>query len=163
LRQAQNDLARAKNESLSQARGAEIELQALETTFEFKRRALERLEEQLQACKAVAPHAGMVLYAPPRSEASRLEVGSVVRRGQPILELHDLSRLQVSVNTVGRRVRDIQVGQRATLTLDARPGEPSAQHLRSLHESAFPLGVAGDFRFLLSLHERPCPDRTCTG
>jgi HlyD family secretion protein len=77
---------------------------------------LERNREQVKKCKIYAPQDGMVVYA------SGIREGESVYERQTILQLPDLSRMQVKTTIHESGVNQVQRGQPATIRLDARPG-----------------------------------------
>jgi multidrug resistance efflux pump len=121
VKQAQAELARAKSQGENNMLAAELDLRSLEAVYQIRRQALERLNKQLQHCKVYAPHAGIVVHVDPPDGAPPLRNGSLVRRGQPLIQVHDMTGLQVSLQVIESKVGLIKVGQSATIEIDALP------------------------------------------
>jgi len=82
---------------------AEARVRSESASFDLEQLRLERLEAQLKHCVINAPASGMVVYANEvdrhgRAEQPQVEEGAMVRERQTILQLPDLSRMQVKAN-----------------------------------------------------------------
>ncbi len=73
-----------------------------------------------------APHAGVV------SQADRLQVGQYVTAATPILSLVETSESWVEANFKETDLAEMQVGETATITLDAYPGHEFTGEVASL-------------------------------
>lgn len=92
--------------ALFQAKSKEVQAEsARKTAYSVLQREDERLDEiedQLAACKVVAPQAGMVVYAKPeqsrwsQTQEGMIQQGAQVKEGQKLMRLPDLSRMQVN-------------------------------------------------------------------
>ncbi|HID22947.1 MAG TPA: efflux RND transporter periplasmic adaptor subunit, partial [Planctomycetaceae bacterium] len=104
----------------AEAKAAKI---AAEREFEKEEEQLKKYETQLEKCKIYAPHDGMVVYATRGRWGQTVDIqeGAFVRERQKILELPDLSRMQVKT-TVHESVLDqVKVGLPAMIKVDAFP------------------------------------------
>ncbi len=110
---ARTEAAAARDEGrLAQAALADARLRRAEA-------AAGLLEHRLAEARLVAPIDGVVA-------AGELErsIGAPVRAGQPLFEIVRPGAVVVRVAVPESRLGDVEVGQRATLTLAARPGTP---------------------------------------
>ena len=81
--------------------------------------ALDLAKQNLANAKIVAPFDGTVLWITPK-------VGETASPGVPAITLADLTHMQAQVGVDEDTLPLIQVGQTATITLDALPGKPLA-------------------------------------
>lgn len=119
---------------------------------------LKRLEAQLKNCVITAPQGGMVIYANDsgrRSNEVTIEEGAVVREGQNIIRLPDLSRMQVKVTVHESKVDRLQPGMAALITIQGRrlPGhvvsvasqpEPTSWFSSNIKEYATTVAIEGE-------------------
>jgi HlyD family secretion protein len=85
---------------------------------------LERIEQDIESCRILAPRDGVVLRAVPsgrRAGGSPLEAGATVRERQLLMEMPDLERLRARILVHESQVARIQVGQEVSLRLDSFP------------------------------------------
>ena len=116
LKQVEND-----NESLEeQAFAAKVEAENTEAK-ELER--LERLKLQLDRCKIIAPHGGMVVYARERRGNTEIAEGATVRERQSILTLPDLSLMQVKTQVHEAVLDQVRAGMPASVKVDAFPDQ----------------------------------------
>lgn len=113
-------------EALRDASKAMVRSEEAATNLEESK--LKRLEAQLKNCLITAPQAGMVIYANDsgrRSNEVTIEEGAVVREGQTIIRLPDLSRMQVKVTVHESKVDQLQPGMPALITIQGKryPGQ----------------------------------------
>lgn len=85
------------------------------------------IESQIAGCRVVAPSDGVVTYAITRSRfgaqrAAKIEVGGMTTKGQPVIQLVDMSKLQVQVEVHETRIKRVKPGQPATIEFDALTG-----------------------------------------
>ncbi len=103
---------------------AAAKLRSERAALELEKDRLERMEEQLKHCIITAPKKGMVVYAnePSRhrfggSQQDQIEEGAMVREGQALLRLPDLSQMQVKVTIHESRVDQIRPSMPANITI----------------------------------------------
>jgi RND family efflux transporter MFP subunit len=109
------------NESkLEQAKAAKDEAESAEAK-ETER--LAKLKTQLDKCKIFAPHDGMAVYSRESRYSNDTEIseGVTVRERQQILDLPDLSRMQVKTQIHEAVLDQIQPGLPVTIRVDAFP------------------------------------------
>lgn len=108
----QDALTKLKASSLltsTDVKQAEIDLQSAET-------ALKQAQADLTGAVMLAPSSGRVLSVSGT-------VGNAVAANTTVVELADLSQLEVQTSIGQQDVTAVQAGQSATITFDARPGE----------------------------------------
>lgn len=126
-RQAQIELEKAESEVKSLARKLEAtetmlkaELAALENRLENAQIRVKRLEQQKGALKVTAPTAGIVIYRRDWN-GQKKSVGQSVWRLETIMQIPDLSTLQMEVMVEESDAGTVATGQRAQIRLDAFP------------------------------------------
>jgi multidrug efflux pump subunit AcrA (membrane-fusion protein) len=85
-----------------------------------------KIEEEIAKCTIKAPQDGMVVYVIPDqarwgggAQTSIIAQGEPVREGQKMMQIPDLSRMQVNVKIHEALVSNVQAGQRARIKLEA--------------------------------------------
>ena len=108
---------------------AEADLKAATLTAEVERSKLQKLRDQIAACKMVAPQDGEVVYANQSSTDRRggsdqvlIAEGAQVRERQAIINIPDYSKMQVNARIHESRIGFVREGMRVTVTTDATPG-----------------------------------------
>ena len=99
--------------------------------FEAKERVsrqqsrLRELEKQLEYCTIYAPHSGMVVYAKNerwgRYSTTPIALGATVRERQELLQLPDLSRMQIRTQIHEAVLDQVRPGLPVTVRVDAFP------------------------------------------
>ena len=93
-------------------------------SLSLEKRKLSRLTEQINHCVILAESPGMAVYANQRPRYGRggveIEAGLVVRNKQPIIRIPDLDSMQVKVRVHESKVKQVQIGDKATLKLHGR-------------------------------------------
>lgn len=88
---------------------------------------LERLQNQIKACKLYAPQDGQVIYVNQRdgrsSDQVLIEEGASVRERQQIVTLPDLSEMKVNARVHESRISLMRTGLPVTVKVDAFPDE----------------------------------------
>jgi membrane fusion protein (multidrug efflux system) len=107
-----------------QVKSSEARAQAAEAKVAQKRAELEQAELNLKYTAIAAPATGIVARR-------AVEVGQYVEPGQLLLEIVDLSHVWVVANFKETQLRDMKVGQRADLEVDAN-GRSYTGHITSL-------------------------------
>ncbi|MGH7452404.1 MAG: efflux RND transporter periplasmic adaptor subunit, partial [bacterium] len=124
LKEARTNL---KNGQVMQA-PAEIQQQL---KVALAQRTVNRLEQQMEQMTVRAPLAGMVVYLLDEN-GEKLQIGEKIRMGQGIINLPDLSRMQVKFRVNAMDVSKLQVGQKALVHLEAFPNKHFHAKLVSL-------------------------------
>lgn len=100
---------------------ARAEIEVLQLEVVRKERAIERLRDRLGQSEVVAPSPGVVLILE-RWGRETYRVGHEVYQGSTILQLPDLSELDVEAWVHEVDAPKVGLGQQARVTLDAVPG-----------------------------------------
>jgi HlyD family secretion protein len=98
----------------------EIELGSLAQKHGRAAARVEEIREQLGRMQVAAPRAGVVIYAA-NWQDEKPKVGDTTWRGNPVLQVPDLDRLQAAGLIDEADVGTVATGQRVTLRLDAHP------------------------------------------
>ena len=104
---------------------AEAKLESVLAQYKLEERKLADLKDEFKYTKIIAPQDGMVVYANPRSrwgssQGSQIEEGSTVRERQTIIQLPDLSRMQVKVSVHETKVEKLSRGMPARIKIQGR-------------------------------------------
>lgn len=117
---------KAKNAMTQKA----ADLKAKELTFTVEKDKYEKLERQIEACIIKAPRDGLVVYANTRSGGFRgsgneplIYEGAKVRERQAIINLPDITRMQVNARIHESKISMVRDGLPVVVKVDARPGE----------------------------------------
>ncbi len=109
------------------------------TQLMYEKRRLERYEErfafykkQVENCTIRAPHDGFLVYANEDMKQIKIEPGMTVRTRQRLFYLPDLSKLQVAAMIHESIIKEISIGQRATVRIEALPGRFLEGHIESI-------------------------------
>jgi len=107
--------------ALAKALAAKIEAEKTETNEKDR---LDKLKTQLDLCKIIAPHDGMVVYDRENNRygsESDIGEGAMVRERQRILTLPDLSQMQVKTQIHEAVLDQVRTGLPVTVKVDAFP------------------------------------------
>lgn len=94
--------------------------------FDIEVEKRDKLAEQLEFCTIHSPNPGLVVYAKRggrRGDQEPVEVGTEMREREEILRLPDLRDLVVEVDIHESKIKQVERGQRAWVTVDALPGK----------------------------------------
>ncbi len=126
--EALRKLDRSRRSAYAKMAQAEAKLKASEAQYTLQKRKRDEIEEQLQKCVLKATQTGLVVYGDGSNEYwrddDRIEEGTVVRERQVIITIPDTSVMTVEVKVHESKVKSIQLGQRARISIDAFPGIP---------------------------------------
>ncbi len=110
----------------SDIRIAEARYDSAMKTYQLDTDKLALIEEQIAACKVLAPAQGQVVYANDRDRRSDsefvVEEGAVVRENQVVIRLPDPQRMQVEAEINESRIDHVRPGQYVSIRFDAIPG-----------------------------------------
>lgn len=107
----------------------EADLKAAQRTFEVEKAKYEKIVEQIKVCKIYAKRDGMVVYVNTRSGGFRgsqeplIYEGAKVKERQPIINLPDVTHMQVNARIHESKISMVRIGLPATIHLDAQAGE----------------------------------------
>jgi HlyD family secretion protein len=130
-----------------------------QAAFNLEKVRKDRLEAQLKYCIVTAPQSGMVVYANNMSRRSstpqaQIEEGSMVREGQDLIRLPDLTQMQVKVTVHETKVNLLKPGMRARIVIQdkelegfvvsvANQPEPGSWMSSSIKEYATTVAIDG--------------------
>jgi HlyD family secretion protein len=125
-RDAQRDLERTEATGRAAIEKARSDLEAAQITARLEKRALERLQKQLDNCTIKAPQDGILVYDKDRywDPSSVIRPGGMVYYQQTIFKLPDLSRMKVRVKVHESQVKKVTKGLPAEIIVDALPNQP---------------------------------------
>jgi multidrug resistance efflux pump len=106
---------------------AKNELEAEKNSHSLDLEKLKLLDSQLEKCVLRAPVAGQVVYPPPfwsGDSEVRVGVGIVIREGQRVLRLPDLTKMQVNAKIHESKIHHVKVDMAVTVKLEAMPDAP---------------------------------------
>ena len=119
----------------------EANVEATQFTVQLSESREKEFQRQVDACRLVAPAAGMVVYA---NESDRrgdetfvIEEGALIRDGQPIVRLPDPEQMQVRTKVNDSKINRVKIGNECVVRVDTEPDKPIAGKVRRV--SAFPL------------------------
>ncbi len=119
------ELIHAKNQLSRAAQQSRITVEAARERYEMERTRLQRLKEQIAACRLRAPQAGEVLYSHEtwgrRGETTTIRPGIVVCNRQPLLEVVDADHFKLQVPVSADLARRVETGEKVTVHVDALP------------------------------------------
>ena len=121
---ARANLKRTHRAVAAAKESAESQLQIHERVLTAEQSRLERIEQDIESCRILAPRDGVVLHAAPsgrRAGGSPLEAGATVRERQLLMEMPDLQRLRARILVHESQVARVRVGQEVSLRLDSFP------------------------------------------
>jgi HlyD family secretion protein len=119
-------LERAKKMTVSQLAQAEAKLNSAEAQHNLQKRKRDEMAEQLVKCVIRAPRSGLVVYGEQGRSHYRqeqIEEGSQVRERQVIITIPDPSVMVLKVSVHEASVKQIKVGQKTRVGMDAFPEE----------------------------------------
>jgi len=112
---------------------AEAEVGALRDKRDRAAARVREGEDAIRRMTIPAPRAGTVIYASdPRREREKKKVGDSAWRGEKVIEIPDLSKLQADGQVDEADAGRVAVGQRVTFRLDAHPDVIYTGVVRSL-------------------------------
>jgi len=120
-------LERARRKARADVVKEEANLRAKESAHKQQQSKLEKLVEQIAACRITAPTSGMVVHATSTQQHrygrnEPLKVGSAVKERQELIELPIGSEMDASLRVQESSLRKIREGLPVQITVDAVPG-----------------------------------------
>lgn len=133
---AEREVAYLESRLSLQVREAEAEISALRNQRDRAARRVREVQEAIGRMTVLAPRDGTVVYlSDPRREREKKKIGDSAWRGEKILEIPDLGRMQASGEVDEADAGRVAVGQRVLLRLDAHPDVSFTGRVRSIHGS----------------------------
>ncbi len=124
LVESQKALMRTKREGENRVTQAVAKESSAKVALDLAKEALTEAEDQLDATKLHAPHAGMVVYGGSGSRSSResmIEEGAMIRQRQEIITIPDTSAMKIVIKVHETEVNELEIGQDAVVSLDTAP------------------------------------------
>jgi HlyD family secretion protein len=143
-----------KIEQKKKEQAAELQVKVIEK--EKLKVQLDRAKSDLDGMKIKAPTDGMVLYNDHWNERRKLQMGDLVWPGWPVVQLPDLTEMEVlaQVNEVdGPR---LSIGARAEVKLDSYPDKVITGEIKDISQTAIKasrMAKAKIFRVTISLNQ----------
>lgn len=118
-------LERAERKARANIAEAEARYSARRAGVQREQVSTRDLRTRIENCRIEAPSAGMVIYAPQgnRWQEEILQEGLSVRERQELIYLPTADAMSAEVRVHESLLNKIKVGQEATITVDALPGE----------------------------------------
>ena len=120
LKQAESQLALAKQMLVKEQRVQDTEIDILQREIVVLKSEIAQHRASIDSMTIKAPGPGVVIYTADHRN-NKFEVGDNVWMGRRVMELPDLSQLQVHLEIPERESARIAVGQQVKFTLDASP------------------------------------------
>lgn len=126
VKEKERNLERVKRQGVAALAQLDARLKASQLTYEVERSELDRIREQIEACKMIAPQNGQVVYANQNSGRRGsgedvIEEGTEVRERQAIIQLPDFSKMKVDARIHESKISMISEGQDVDIRVDAFP------------------------------------------
>jgi len=128
VKQATMALERTKRKASADVAQAKADLKAKESEHNRQQDKLKKTEEQIEKTKIFAPADGLVIYATSarsggwRSSREPMDVGQDVLERQELIYLPTTSSANAEVDIHEAKLKKVQVGLPAIITVDALPG-----------------------------------------
>ncbi|MFP4028960.1 MAG: efflux RND transporter periplasmic adaptor subunit [Candidatus Brocadiia bacterium] len=123
LRETGRELERVKARCRSQLAQANSMLRSQQSAYEVRQTRLKKIKDMIDNSVIRAQRPGLVAYAstinPRRYRNNPIQEGNSVREGQTIIGIPNLSTLGARVEINETEVKSVQVGQPATITVEA--------------------------------------------
>jgi HlyD family secretion protein len=128
---ARREVAYLKDRLRLEALQAGTEADALARKRDRAAGRLQEMEEAIRSMTVTAPRAGTVVYVT-ADNGEKKKVGDSCWRGQSVLEIPDLRRMQGEGEVDEADAGRVAVGQRVTFHLDAHPDDSFTGRVRSI-------------------------------
>jgi len=121
----------AANRLANQVSGMASRIQVQESKVRLLQAQVDGLQRDVQTMNVVAPKAGLVVYTP-NWDGKKKAVGDSIWMGDTVLELPDLSRMQMKAVILEVQAGRVKVGQPAEVRLDSNPDRVYKGEITSL-------------------------------
>jgi HlyD family secretion protein len=117
------ELERTKARARSQLAQAEAKRSGADATLLQQQERLRKLQEQLESCTIKAPAPGQVVYwsSTERWTRIKIEQGAEIPEGYRIISIPDTSKMKVEIKVHETWIDNIELGQKAEITIAAFP------------------------------------------
>ena len=136
LDKARLELDKARERLDNLARTRENELTVVRLEFEQAELSLRKIMKEIDSMTVTAPAGGLALVAEDWQSGRKLQVGDQVWEGQTVVEIPDLSTLQVRAYVHDADALELRPGLPAEVALDALPDRIFRARLGALAEAA---------------------------
>ena len=128
VKEKERNLDRVERKGIATLAQYDARHKASQLTYEVEKSELERIGEQIKACKLIAPQDGQVVYANQNSSRRSsgedvIEEGTEVRERQAIIQLPDFSKMKVDARIHESKISMIKQGLPVEIRVDAFPDE----------------------------------------
>jgi HlyD family secretion protein len=122
-KEAKLELERTEARARAQLAQAKAKLANADATFEMQKTRLEKLNDQIKACKIKAPAPGQVVYwsSTQRWVRYKIEQGAEIPEGYKIITIPDASQMKVEIKIHEVWIDKIEPNQPAKITIAAFP------------------------------------------
>jgi HlyD family secretion protein len=122
------ELERVKLKAQAALAQYKADFSARKLTYSVEKEKLDKYQAQIELCTITAPRDGMVVYANSRSSSRGsneplIYEGAKVKERQAIINLPDITQMQVSARIHESKIDQVTEGLPASVRVDARPGE----------------------------------------
>lgn len=124
--QALLEMARVKSDALAELSDAVSDVEWANRRVRWEKRQLDELNRQLAQCVIRAERPGLVVYGDGTETWDPDEIireGAIVRERQAIITIPDMRNMALMVRIHETQVKQVRVGMRAHITVDAEPEE----------------------------------------
>ena len=137
IEQTSAALDRVKAKAFADKVQAEADLKAKDSEFNRQKARLEKLDQQIEKCRIVAPVAGMVVYATTgrmsfRGNVEPLAKGQTIQERQELIYLPTTTSMKAQIKVHESSLRKVQRGQAVRVTVDAVPGRMFSGHVGTI-------------------------------
>ncbi|HIJ74006.1 MAG TPA: HlyD family efflux transporter periplasmic adaptor subunit [Candidatus Hydrogenedentes bacterium] len=124
--EALRKLDQVKKLTVTKLESSRVNRDSNKSRFEAQEKERKELQEQLASCKIYATHEGLVVYGDGVNRWWRgdpIAKGTEVHYQRAILTIPDITQMCIKVTIHESVVQKIEKGQKATVTVEARPDE----------------------------------------
>ncbi len=119
------DLEKSQTQAKSQVLQKEAEVAKIKDSITRMERDIKTLNEQIEKCELKAPVDGLVVYGDPENQrhySEQVKVGAEWYGGNTLMTIPDLSAFEVDISVPEEYRGKLQLGCKATLSVEAIPG-----------------------------------------
>lgn len=130
LRERESVSQQSYDETLAKRDSSEAQLDAAKRAVGEATVALQQAEDDLKNTRLVSPLSKAVI------SRKNIENGERVQAGQPVMQIMDLARVRVAFGISDAKLSNFEIGQMASVTADAFPGERYAGRITKIMPAA---------------------------
>ncbi len=137
--QAERELNRIKGEALAKEVQARATRETTRSVYVQELTKYKEIQEEIVKCKIYAPQDGMVVYFLPEqarygggSQQSIVAQGEPVREGQKLMQIPDLTHMQVNTKVHEALVSHVHKDQPALVRVDSYPDKQLTGHVETV-------------------------------